>query len=133
MDASYAVHSEMKGHTGGTLSLGKRLIYSTSTKQKLVARSSTESEVIGVYDVLPQAIWTSNFLKEQGDNARESVLFYDNMISILLKKNGRSSSLRQTRHMHIRFFFIKDRVDSKSVRIEYCLTEGMVADFFTKP
>ena len=52
VDASYAVHPDMKGHTGGTLSLGS----STSSKQKLVAHSSTESEVIGLHDVLPQAI-----------------------------------------------------------------------------
>ena len=35
--------------------------------------------------------------------------------------------------MDIRFFFIKDRVASKEVRIEYCPTGDMIADFFTKP
>ena len=53
IDASYAVHNDMKGHTGATLSLGKGGIYSGSWKQRLVARSSTESELVGVYDVLP--------------------------------------------------------------------------------
>ena len=48
VDASYAVHKDMKGHTGGTMSMGKGSIYSTSSAQKLVARSSTESELIGV-------------------------------------------------------------------------------------
>ena len=56
IDASYAVHDNMKGHTGATLSLGKGGIYSGSWKQRLVARSSTESELIGVYDVLPQIL-----------------------------------------------------------------------------
>ena len=41
-DASFAVHPNMKGHTGGTLSLGSGSIYSISTKQKLVAHSSNE-------------------------------------------------------------------------------------------
>ena len=53
IDASYAVHEDMKGHTGATLSLGKGAIYSRSWKQRLVSWSSTESELIGVYDVLP--------------------------------------------------------------------------------
>ena len=66
IDASFVVHPNMRGHTGGTMSLGKGSTYSTSTKQKLVAQSSTESEVIGVHDILPQTIWTNNFLKEQG-------------------------------------------------------------------
>ena len=43
----------------------------------------------------------------------ESVLFQDNMSSILLEKNGQGSSSKWTGHMNIRFFFIKDQVDSK--------------------
>ena len=110
VDASYSVHPNMKGHTGGTMSLGKGLVYSTSTKQKLVARSSTESEVISVHDVLPQAIWTTNFLKDQGCKVEQSVLYQDNMSSIMLKKNGQSSSSKQTRHINIRFFFMRSKL-----------------------
>ena len=51
VNASYAVHADMKSHTNGTLSLGKGSIYSTSSKQKLVTRSSTEAEVIGVHNI----------------------------------------------------------------------------------
>jgi hypothetical protein len=36
-------------------------------------------------------------------------------------------------HMNIRYFFVKDKVDSKRVRIEHCPTAEMIADFFTKP
>jgi hypothetical protein len=133
VDASYAVHPEMKGHTGGTLSLGKGSIYSTSSKQKLVSRSSTESEVIGVHDVLPQILWTNHFLQAQGFNVTKTVLYQDNTSSILLERNGRSSSSKRTRHMNIRFFFIKDRVEQKEIEVEHCPTENMVADYFTKP
>ena len=66
IDASYAVHEDMKGHTGATLSLGKGGIYNGSWKQKMVACSSTESELIRVYDVLPQVLWTKKVLEEQG-------------------------------------------------------------------
>ena len=133
VDASFAVHKDMKGHSGGTLSLGQGCLYSTSTKQKLVTRSSTESEVVGVHDVLPQVLWTGHFLKAQGFEVKDTKLYQDNMSSILLEKNGRSSSTRRTRHMEIRYFFIKDKVSSKEVTIEYCPTDDMVADFFTKP
>ena len=89
VDASYVLHPDMKGHTGGTMSMGSGSIYSTLTKQKLVARSSTESKIIGVHDVLPQALWTNHFLKTQGVPVKENVLYQDNMsFSILLKKNG---------------------------------------------
>ena len=69
---------DMKGHTGATMSIGKGSIDSHASAQKLVARSSTESELIGVRDVLPQIIWTRNFLEAQGINVPESVLFKDN-------------------------------------------------------
>lgn len=92
-----------------------------------------KKKLIGVHDALPQVIWTTNFLKDQGLSVEESILFQDNMRSILLEKNDCSSILKCTRHMNIRFFFIKDRVDSKEVRIKYCLTGEMIVDFFTKP
>jgi hypothetical protein len=133
VDAAFAVHPDMKGHTGGTMSLGKGSVYSTSTKQKLVTRSSTESEVVGVHDVMPQMLWTAYFLREQGVEVSETVLYQDNMSSILLEKNGKGSSTKRTRHMNIRYFFVKDRVASKELKVEYCPTGEMVADYFTKP
>jgi hypothetical protein len=45
VDASFAVHPEMKGHIGGTMSLGAGSINSTSVKQKMVTRSSTERHI----------------------------------------------------------------------------------------
>jgi Reverse transcriptase (RNA-dependent DNA polymerase) len=133
VDASYAVHPDMKGHTGGTLSMGKGSIYSVATGQKLVARSSTEAELIGVHDLMPQIVWTSYFLQAQGQQVTDSILYQDNMSSILLEKNGRSSSTKRTRHINIRFFFVKDRVANGEVRIEHCPTLDMLADYFTKP
>ena len=133
VDASYAVHPDMKGHTGGTLSMGKGSIYSVATGQKLVARSSTEAELIGVHDLMPQIVWTSYFLQAQGQQIQDCILYQDNMSSILLEKNGRGSSTKRTRHINIRYFFVKDRVANGEVRIEHCPTLDMLADYFTKP
>jgi hypothetical protein len=55
------------------------------------------------------------------------------MSSILLEKNGRSSSSKRTRHINIRYFSVKDYVDSGAIRIEHCPTKEMLADYFTKP
>ena len=133
IDASYAVHEDMKGHTGATLSLGKGAIYSRSWKQRLVARSSTESELIGVYDILPQVLWTKQFLEEQGWLDSTTVVYQDNTSSILLEKNGQSSSTKQTKHMHIQYFYVMEQVQKKAIHVTHCPTEEMVADFFTKP
>jgi hypothetical protein len=61
VDASFAVHPDMKSHTGAMMTLGKGAIYGTSTRQKLNTKSSTESELVGVNDVMPQVLWTRYF------------------------------------------------------------------------
>ena len=47
IDASFAVHSDMKSHTGGTMTLGKGMIYAMSTRQEINTRSSTEGKIGG--------------------------------------------------------------------------------------
>ena len=66
VDASFAVHRDKKSHTGGTMSLGRGSVYSTSRWQKLNTQSSTEAEFVGVDDVMPLVLWTWLFLTEQG-------------------------------------------------------------------
>ena len=98
-----------------------------------MSRSSTEAELIGVYDIMPQLVWTGNFMRAQGMDIRKVVLIQDNTSTILLENNGCASSTKQTKHIDIRYFYVKEKVDSKDVIVEYCPTEHMRADFFTKP
>jgi hypothetical protein len=133
IDASFAVHPDMKSHTGGTMSLGKGSIYSVSRKQRINTKSSTEAELVGVDDGMPLVIWTRNFITAQGYKVNDNVVFQDNQSTMLLAKNGRASSGRRTRHIDIRYFFVTDQVKRGEIRIAYCPTGDMVADFFTKP
>ena len=132
-DASYAVHPDMKSHTGGALSLGKGVIYGTSRRQKLNTNSSTEAELVGVSDVMPQVLWTRYFLEAQGCAVSDSIVYQDNQSAILMEKNGRASSSKRTRHINIRYFFVTNRVASGEIKIKYCPTLEMLADYFTKP
>jgi len=50
-----------------------------------------------------------------------------------MEKNGRNSCTGNSRHINIRYFFIKDQVDQKKLEIVHCPTEEMLADYFTKP
>jgi hypothetical protein len=132
IDASYGVHHYMRSHTGGVMSTGTGAAYSTSKKQKLNTKSSTEAELIGIDDVLPQALWTKYFLEAQGYGT-DTLLHQDNQSTIKLSENGKASSGKGTRHINIRYFFITDRIARKEVAIQYCPTKEMVADYFTKP
>ena len=61
------------------------------------------------------------------------ILYQDNQSAIKMEKNGRNSCTGNSRHVNIRYFFVKDKVDSGEVKIEFCPTEQMLADYFTKP
>jgi hypothetical protein len=132
VDAAFAVHKDMRSHTDGTMSMGSGTAYATSQIQKLNTRSSTEAELVGANDVLPQALWTKYFLEAQGYGT-DILMFQDNQSSIRLGENGRASSGKRTRHINIRYVFITDRIGKKEVGIQYCPTKQMVADYFTKP
>jgi len=122
----------MKGHTGGTMSFGKGVLHAKSSKQKLNTKSSTETELVGLSEYIPYTIWMKNFLHEQGYKVTGNV-YQDNQSSIKMGKNGRNSCTGNSRHVNIRFFFVKDLVDKKEIEIAYCPTETMLADYFTKP
>ena len=115
------------------MTLGKGAAYAASTRQKINTTSSTEAETVAIHEMLPQILWTRYFLEAQGYGVEDSVIYQDNQSAILLAKNGRGSSSKRTRHINIRYFFVTDRIASKEVKVEYCPTEDMIADYFTKP
>mmetsp|Transcript_35431 Transcript_35431/g.50239 ORF Transcript_35431/g.50239 Transcript_35431/m.50239 type:complete len:138 (-) Transcript_35431:188-601(-) len=114
------------------MTLGKGAVYTTSNGQNIMTQSSTEAELVGVHDVLPQIIWTNKFLLEQGYGSSAAILHQDNTSAILLEENGKESSTKRTRHIDIRYFYIKDKVKSGEVKIRHCPTLEMIADFFMK-
>ena len=101
VDASFAVHPDMKSHMGATMSTGRGSIYSLSTKQKINTRSATEAELIRVNDAMSLIIWTRNFLEDQGFSIKDNVVFQDNESMILLEWNGHASSSKHTQHIEI--------------------------------
>jgi hypothetical protein len=133
VDASYAVHPDMKSHTGGVISFGTGGIVCKSTKQKLNTKSSTEAEVVGASDYLPNTIWVKMFLEAQGFAISSNIFEQDNESAIKLETNGRSSAGQKSRHINVRYFWIKDRVKQEGINIRHCPTLQMLADFFTKP
>jgi hypothetical protein len=133
VDGSFAVHPNMRGHTGGGLSMGRGFPITASSKQKLNTKSSTESELVAVDDCMPQILWTRYFLEAQDYGVRENIVHQDNLSTMLLEKNGKFSSSKRTKHIHVRYFFVTDRIKKRDVSVAWCPTEDMTVDFFTKP
>jgi hypothetical protein len=72
-------------------------------------------------------------LGPQGHVVSENEFLQDNQSVMKLKQNGRALLCGQkSRHIDIRYFFMKDCIQIEGIDIVYCPTEEMLADFFTK-
>ena len=72
-------------------------------------------------------------MKAQGFEVRDNILYQDNRSAILLETNGRASSSKRTKHINIRYYYVADRVAKGDLRVVWCPTDKMIADFLTKP
>ena len=90
-------------------------------------------ELIAANDLLNSIIWTNYFLEAQGYASTDTAMFQDNKSCMLLHNNGKASSSKRTRHLNIRYYFLSDRIVNGELRVEFCPTDDMVADYFTKP
>jgi hypothetical protein len=132
IDAAYGVHANRKSHTGVTISMGTGSFYNTTRSQDINVKSSAEAELVGLSDGLGSVIYTRNFLIAQGYDVPPATIMQDNMSTINLAQNGMSTS-DKTRHISIRYFFVKDRISNGEVRIKHLGTDRMIADILTKP
>jgi hypothetical protein len=75
------------------MSLGGGAIISVSTKQKVNTQSSTEAELVSIInDVIAKVIWTKISLETQGFNVNQNIIMRDNISSMKLEMNGKTSS-----------------------------------------
>lgn len=130
--ASFAVYSNMRRHTGISLTLGRGYPIVCSTKQKLNTRSLTASKIVGINDMMSTTLWTRYFLKAQRCQVTDNIFFQDNQSAMLLERNGKSSSSKCTKHINVRFYFITDWIAKGKVRVEW-LTQEMVTDLNQTP
>ncbi len=61
------------------------------------------------------------------------VVCQDNKSAILLDCYCKASSSKRTKHISIRYFFVKDRIDSNKIQVKWYPTKIMIADYMTKP
>jgi hypothetical protein len=131
-DASHGVHYNGKSHTGIVISHGRGAVLAKSMKQKIVCRSSTESELVALSDATSLAAYELQFMISLGMEMGHAQVYQDNTSTIRMAQNGRSCSDR-TKHIKLRYFFIKQYLDSGEFVVTHCPTEIMTADILTKP
>jgi hypothetical protein len=67
--------TQMRGHTGGGLTMGRGFQIVNSTERKLNTCSLMESKLVGVNDMMALILWTRYFMDGQGYKVRDNVIF----------------------------------------------------------
>ena len=104
VDAAHAVHEDCRGQTGAGMTFGRGAVMLLCRKHRYNTRSSTESEIVGMDDAMPNILWSLYFMQAQGLDMKCARMHQDNNLAILLEVNGRMSSTKRTKHIKNKFF-----------------------------
>ncbi len=130
-DADYAGDVDTRRSTtgyvfcmhGGAVSWSARL-------QPTVAQSTCEAEYIAAASAVKEALWLRKLAKDLSLECKALKIYGDNQGAIKLLKHPIASA--RSKHIDIMHHFVRERVARGEVHFEYCSTERMVADIFTK-
>lgn len=106
--------------------LSKGSICASSHKQKTIAKSSTEAELIAAADSSGCILGIRNYLINLGYSAGPAILNQDNMSTIRIIKNGIKSA-KKLKYLDVKIFFMKDYIEDKKLSVQYLPTEEMIA------
>eukprot|EP00121_Abeoforma_whisleri_P002963 Awhi_evm1s2661 len=122
----------MKSRTGFILLINGCPFVWESKKQAVVAQSSAEAEYIALSSCVRQVLWAISLLKQLFNYESVVVIYTDNLPAKNVAEGSNGSKL--TRHIYIKHHFIKEILadDENLVRLQYCESANMMADFLTK-
>jgi hypothetical protein len=106
-------------------------ISAVSRKQELATKSSTEAELVAIADMSNNILWLRQMLIEMGYEQGATKILEDNVSTIALLTNG-VTHRQSTRHVNMRYFFIRDRIKSGEIALEHIPGLLQVADMMTK-
>lgn len=124
--------TDRKSTTGFVFKMFDCTISWTSKKQQNVSISSTESEYVALSLAVTEACWLRKLLLDFQLEFNEPIQMYeDNRAAICLANSPENN--KRLKHLDIKFYFIKEKIDEGIVKIVYVKTEDQIADLFTKP
>ncbi|CAI7815021.1 unnamed protein product [Closterium sp. NIES-53] len=102
-----------------------------SSKQELIALSSAEAEYIALCSATKEGLYLRELLEEAKlAELPNFTLFCDNQSAIRIA--NKSGFANRTKHIALRYFFVKDEIEKGRLKLSYCPTSEMAADYLTK-
>ena len=78
-------------------------------------KSSSESELVGVDDLLPTVLWTKYFIKAQGYNVKHNIIHQDNESTLKMLTNGKKYCTPRSKHIKAKLSTAKDYHDKGEI------------------
>eukprot|EP00253_Pinus_taeda_P003314 PITA_03314 len=123
---------DIRSITCYAFSIGFEVISWCSKKQHTVALSSAKAEYQAMCAAACEVVWLCKLLQDAGEEQIEAtVINCDNQHSIKLAYNPVFH--KNTKHIDTQFHFVREKVQSKEICVEYCNSCDNMADIFTKP
>lgn len=123
---------DLRSTTGFCIFLGNTLISWKVSKQKTVARSSTEAEFRSLAAATTDIIWLRRLVTEFGVSlSSPTKLFCDNLSAIALASNPIFHAC--TKHIEIDFHFVRDYIKTNVISLQHLPSTDQTADILTKP
>ena len=131
-DADWAGCIETRKSTSGQVfRFGECTISWRSRKQSIVALSTTEAEYVSLCESAQEAVWLRRLLNDIGFvQGCPTVIYEDNQGAMALSSNPKDHS--RTKHIDIKYHYIRQTINEKHVIVQYCETGDMTADTLTK-
>jgi hypothetical protein len=124
--------SDRKSTSKCCFSLGSAMTSWQSRKQSSVALNTTEVEDIAACSASCEAIWLQKLLTGLFDLEMEAtVILCDNQSCIKMTENYVFHD--KSKHIEIRYHYIRDMVQRRAIKLQYVGTDEQVADVLTKP
>nr|GEZ03268.1 hypothetical protein [Tanacetum cinerariifolium] len=122
-------HLDQKSTSGSVQFLGDKLVCWSSKKQNCVSISTAESEYVAVCSCCAQVLWMRTQLTDYGFFYDKVPIYYDSKSAIAISCNLQHT---RTKHIDVRYHFIKDHVEKGMIELYFVGTEYQLADLFTK-
>lgn len=101
-------------------------------RQQTTSLSSSEAEYVAMSYAARTIAYVVPLLADMGSAQNLPTRLYgDNTSALQIAKNPVCG--QRSRHINLRYHFIREKILAKEIVAVYCPTENMVADIFTKP
>src|SRR5712692_10498139 len=130
-DANGSMSKDRRAISGYAFLIDGSAVTWSSKKQEVVLLSMTESKYVAVAHGMKEALWLKSLISQVFSPIPEPIdMLCDNQSAITLAQDHQYHT--HSKHINIRFHFIRWLIDNGSIHLTYCSTTNMIADVLTK-